>query len=87
MALKQVVEHSSLNARLALKGQLLVALAYGQHTQTYVAKLARLYRQSPDGQTYAQRLNRLLPHQKPSTGLTSPCLTAVLALMKHLPWL
>ncbi len=60
MALKQVVEHSPLNARLALKGQLLVAPAYGQHTQTYVAKLARLYRQSPDGQTYAQRLNRLL---------------------------
>lgn len=60
MALKQVVEHSPLNARLALKGQLLVAPAYGQLTQTYVAKLARLYRQSPDGQAYAQRLNQFL---------------------------
>lgn len=60
MALKQVVEHSPLNARLALKGQLLVAPAYGQQTQTYVAKLARLYRQSPDGLAYAQRLNQFL---------------------------
>ena len=60
MALKQVVEHSPLNARLALKGQVLVAPAFGQQTQTYVAKLARLYRQSPDGQSYAQRLNQVL---------------------------
>ena len=60
MALKQVVEHSPLNSRLALQGQLLVAPAYGQNTQAYVAKLARLYRQSPDGKAYAQRLNELL---------------------------
>lgn len=60
MALKQVVEHSPLNACLALKGQLLVAPAYGQQTQTYVGKLARLYRQSPDGLAYAQRLNQFL---------------------------
>lgn len=60
MALTQVVEHSPLNSRLALQGQLLVAPAYGQKTQAYVAKLARLYRQSPDGKVYAQRLNEFL---------------------------
>lgn len=60
MALTQVVEHSPLNSRLALQGQLLVAPAYGQKTQAYVAKLARLYRQSPDGKGYAQRLNEFL---------------------------
>jgi hypothetical protein len=60
MALTQVVEHSPLNSRLALPGQLLVAPAHGQKTQAYVAKLARLYRQSPDGKAYAQRLNELL---------------------------
>lgn len=60
MALTQVVEHSPLNSRLALQGQLLVAPAYGQKTQAYVAKLARLYRQSPDGKAYAQRLNEFL---------------------------
>jgi hypothetical protein len=60
MALERVVEHSPLNSRLALQGQLLVAPAYGQKTQAYVAKLARLYRQSPDGKGYAQRLNEFL---------------------------
>lgn len=60
MALAQVVEHSPLNSRLALQGQLLVAPAYGQKTEAYVAKLARLYRQSPDGKGYAQRLNEFL---------------------------
>ena len=60
MALTQVVEHSPLNSRLALQGQLLVSPAYGQKTQAYVAKLARLYRQSPDGKGYAQRLNEFL---------------------------
>lgn len=60
MALTQVVEHSPLNTQLALQGQLLVAPAYGQKTQAYVAKLARLHRQSPDGKMYAQRLNELL---------------------------
>jgi hypothetical protein len=60
MALEQVVEHSPLNARLGLSGQLLVAPAYGQKTQAYVAKLARLHRQSSDGKSYAQRLNQCL---------------------------
>lgn len=60
MALTQVAEHSPLNSRLGLKGQVLVAPAYGQKTQAYVAKLARLYRQSPDGKAYAQRLNEFL---------------------------
>lgn len=60
MALEQVVEHSPLNARLGLSGQLLVAPAYGQKTQAYVAKLARLHRQSADGKSYAQRLNQCL---------------------------
>lgn len=60
MALEQVVEHSPLNARLGLSGQLLVAPAYGQKTQAYVAKLARLHRQSVDGKSYAQRLNQCL---------------------------
>lgn len=60
MALEQIVEASPLNARLALQGQLLVAPAYGQKTQAYVSKLARLYRQSPDGKGYAQRLNEFL---------------------------
>lgn len=60
MALEQMVEASPLNARLALQGQLLVAPAYGQKTQAYVSKLARLYRQSPDGKGYAQRLNEFL---------------------------
>lgn len=60
MALTQVVEHSPLNSRLALQGQLLVAPAYGQKTQAYVAKLARLYRQTPDGKLYARRLNEFL---------------------------
>lgn len=60
MALAQVVEHSPLNSRLALQGQLLVAPAYGQKTQAYVAKLARLYRPSPDRKGYAQRLNEFL---------------------------
>lgn len=60
MALTQVAEYSPLNSRLGLQGQLLVAPAYGQKTQAYVAKLARLYRQSPDGKGYAQRLNEFL---------------------------
>ena len=60
MALEQVVESSPLNARLGLRGEILVAPAYGQKTEAYVSKLARIYRQSPTGATYAQRLNNFL---------------------------
>ncbi|MCW5321359.1 hypothetical protein D5039_09440 [Verminephrobacter aporrectodeae subsp. tuberculatae] len=60
MALEHTVESSPLNARLALPGEILVAPAYGNHTQAYVAKLARIYRQSPDGKAYARRINDFL---------------------------
>lgn len=60
LALEQAVAPSPLTARLGLAGELLVAPAYGQRTQAYVAKLARMYRQGQDGQTYAQRLNDFL---------------------------
>ena len=60
MALENAVAPSPLNARLALQGQVLVAPAYGSQTEAYVSKLARIYRQSPDGKAYAQRLNEFL---------------------------
>ena len=60
MALANVVEPSPLNARLELTGQILVAPAYGRQTEAYVSKLARIYRQSPDGKSYAERLNSFL---------------------------
>lgn len=60
MALEWVVESSPLNAQLELRGDIKVAPAYGQKTQAYVAKLARIYRQSPTGEVYAQRLNDFL---------------------------
>lgn len=60
MALKNIVEPSPLNSRLGLRGELLIAPAYGKKTEAYVSKLARLYRQSADGKSYAQRLNQCL---------------------------
>ena len=60
MALENAVAPSPLNAQLALQGQVLVAPAYGSQTEAYVSKLARIYRQSQDGKTYAQRLNKFL---------------------------
>ncbi|MDD2711990.1 MAG: AAA family ATPase [Simplicispira sp.] len=60
MALESVVESSPLNAKLGLRGEILVAPAYGQKTEAYVSKLARIYRQSPAGEAYAQRLNDFL---------------------------
>ena len=60
MARSQVVEASPLNATLGLQGQILVAPAYGRETQTYVSKLARIYRRSSDGMSYATRLNQFL---------------------------
>lgn len=60
MALELVVEASPLNACLGLRGEILVAPAYGQKTEAYVSKLARIYRQSPAGEVYAQRLNDFL---------------------------
>ncbi|MCW5262561.1 ParA family protein [Verminephrobacter eiseniae] len=60
MALEHVVAPCPLNARLALPGQIWVAPAYGKQTQAYVAKLARIYRQSQGGKAYAQRLNDFL---------------------------
>ena len=60
MALTLVVEPSPLNALLALKGQVLVAPAYGRLTEAYVSKLARVYRQNLDGKTYSQRLGKFL---------------------------
>ena len=60
MALEDVVAPSPLNARLSLAGEVLVAPSYGNRTQTYVSKLARIYRQSQDGQAYAFRLNDFL---------------------------
>lgn len=60
MALAHVIEPSPLNAKLELKGQVLVAPAYGRHTEAYVSKLARIYRQSQDGTAYAERLNSFL---------------------------
>ena len=60
MALENAVAPSPLNARLNLQGQVLVAPAYGSQTEAYVSKLARIYRQTQDGKTYAQRLNEFL---------------------------
>jgi hypothetical protein len=60
MALAQVVAPSPLNARLDLPGQVLVAPAYGRQTEAYVSKLARVYRQSSVGKSYAARLNDFL---------------------------
>lgn len=60
LALENVVAPSPLNAELGLQGQVLVAPAYGRHTEAYVPKLARIYRQSHDGKSYAQRLNDFL---------------------------
>lgn len=60
MALEDVVAPSPLNARLSLAGEVLVAPSYGNRTQTYVSKLARIYRQSQDGKAYAFRLNDFL---------------------------
>ena len=60
MALASAVSPSPLNARLALQGQVLVAPAYGSKTEAYVGKLARIYRHSPQGKAYAQRLNEFL---------------------------
>lgn len=60
MALEDVVAPSPLNARLSLAGEVLVAPSYGNRTQTYVSKLARIYRQSQDGKAYAFRLSDFL---------------------------
>lgn len=60
MALEWVVESSPLNAQLGFRGSIKVAPAYGQKTEAYVSKLARIYRQSPAGEVYAQRLNACL---------------------------
>lgn len=60
MALAQVVEPTPLNTVLALNGQVFIAPAYGRKTEAYVSKLARAYRQSPDGKTYSQRLGNFL---------------------------
>jgi hypothetical protein len=60
MALASVVESSPLNAKLGLLGKIQVAPAYGQKTEAYVSKLARIYRQSPAGEAYALRLNYFL---------------------------
>lgn len=60
MALTRVIEPSPLNAKLALSGQVLVAPAYGRQTEAYVSKLARIYRRSEAGKTYAERLNDFL---------------------------
>lgn len=60
MALAHVIEPSPLNAKLELQGQILVAPAYGRHTEAYVSKLARIYRQSQDGKAYSKRLNSFL---------------------------
>lgn len=60
MALESVVSPSPLNARLDLQGQVMVAPAYGKKTEAYVSKLARIYRPSPQGKAYAQRLNDFL---------------------------
>ena len=60
MALESTVSLSPLNARLSLQGQVMVAPAYGSKTEAYVSKLARIYRHSPKGETYAQRLNEFL---------------------------
>lgn len=60
MALASVVETSPLTAQLGLRGEIKVAPAYGKKTEAYVSKLARIYRQSPAGEAYAQRLNHFL---------------------------
>jgi CobQ/CobB/MinD/ParA nucleotide binding domain len=60
MARQRCVEVSALTGRLGLSGQVMVAPAYGRATELYVAKLARLYRQDPQGADYGQRLERLL---------------------------
>lgn len=60
MALESTASPSPLNAQLNLQGQILVAPAYGSKTEAYVSKLARIYRHSPEGKPYAQRLNEFL---------------------------
>jgi hypothetical protein len=60
LALEHAVAPSPLNARLGLPGEVLVAPAYGSHTEAYVSKLARIYRPSQDGKPYAQRLKDFL---------------------------
>jgi len=60
MSLETTVASSPLNTRLELQGQVLVAPAYGCKTEAYVSKLARIYRHSPEGKPYAQRLNEFL---------------------------
>lgn len=60
MALTSTASPCPLNALLNLQGQILVSPAYGRKTEAYVAKLARTYRRSPAGKSYAQRLNEFL---------------------------
>jgi cellulose biosynthesis protein BcsQ len=58
LAATKLVETSPLNQ--LTNGKILVAPAHAKLTQAYVAKLGRIYRPTPDGQTFAQRLNLLI---------------------------
>ena len=60
MVLESAASPSPLNARFNLQGQILVAPAHGRATEAYVSKLARIYRYSPAGKSYSQRLNEFL---------------------------
>lgn len=58
LATKNLTETSPLSQ--LTKGRILVSPSYGIRTQSYISKLGRVYRTTPEGHTFSERLQRVI---------------------------